>query len=368
MKPRFAALVLCTLVMLASTVLPFQRSFAAPPSQVQVPTWVLKLLTLKAACTSNTGVNLQKASEVNDLPEFWTFTLNFRVGKAGQWLGCLQFYFRDPAKGTGEVFVGNLYTAVLVPCYTAGGNVIKKSSGTTRYAHFDGGYIKCELDLKQLLKELVEAPDFYQKMSDHLGFSYRVAANIKAHATSSQGFAQDNNLHTYPYFATVIGLGGAKLTAKSRNPLVYYMSHEVGTRLSEDAGGFAFWLPAVDNSNFSYEVFLHSQKFMPNPGACDFNPLVNENAITYVQVDFGQNGNQETAIQFCQGTNSSSPCKQMLQDVCEPKDISPMVSSAKMPFYVGSSTLYIGYDPASTEAFKGDMYEVFIDPDSAAKR
>lgn len=368
MKRRFTTLVLCTLVVLASTMLPFRRSLAAPPAQVQVSAWVLRLLTLNAACASSTGVNLYQASEVNDLPEFWTFTLNFRVGTAGQWLGCLQFYFRDPAKGTNEVFVGNLFTAVLVPCYTAGGNVIKRTLGTSRYAHFDGGYIRCDLDLKQRLKELVEVPDFYKMMSNHLGFSYRVAATIKTHATSSQGFAQDNNLHTYPYFAAVIGLGSAELAANSPNPLVYYLPPQESTKISEDAGGFAFWLPSDDHSNFSYEVFLQSQKFSPNQGACDFNPIVNENATTYVQVDFGQPGNQKTPVQFCQGSNSSSPCEPTIQDVCEPKDISPAVSLAKMPFNVGSSTLYIGYDPASKETFKGDMYEVFIDPDSASKR
>ena len=387
MRRKLAMTCLCLFVVLSAMAVQRQPAVAAPllPVGLSLPAMLLR----QFACATRIAVELGKdgAYVQYEEPIFWTFNFSFFPGpKEGTWYGCLRFYFRDTQK---QAFVAFPASAVPILCVSSDtGNVVKKKIGQhaipsypkpdrslhpAYFGRFVGGYIKCEMNVKQSLAEVASSPGFARMLSS-LRLSKKDFEAATENATKETGFGS-KTVHQYGYFTTIAAVAGGNSLGgdNSLNPLVYYVPDPPDpSNLTKNGIGFA--IPAMDSSgNLAYRAALQGDTFLPENGNCLFT-LDTTGLYAWSQFDtfptttVGQQNtsNKKPSVSFA---HSDWDSELSLASVitCPSSEVEPPVTLDYVPFNVGPSTLYIGYDPSSGEVFKGDMYEVFFDPDSAVK-
>ncbi|MFN8489859.1 MAG: hypothetical protein U0350_19900 [Caldilineaceae bacterium] len=283
-----------------------------------------------SACIPITPFNTVRASDLypKEEPILWTFGINFNeLSPAGNPLGCLRLYQRNPLEGGEFVAVdkgGVLEGGILVDTC----QIVKRSapvSVTKGIATFTGGgYIQCEMDLREWVKKL-EVP---------LSASSVLTSELESFVITST--------HKYTNFTMVAALSINSIGSKLVSPIMHYEPSEGN--------------PVDFSVNFANGVVTAPVNKCVE-GVPPGYPLNRMGLWWYdLQIDRGY------PLQYHAHTTNGLPRVEMTCNAL-PEDAPPV----PIPFSIGPATLYIGYDPTKDEpigasAFDGSMKGVLIDP------
>lgn len=352
------------------------------------------------ACKTYMDVDLERAYRRFQQEVFWTFHVNFLTTDTPDIvLGCLRYYWRNNEAGA---FVGTLDSAAVIECKIVdndpqGTDVsgvqpqsaladipssdLKRQpdepSLPQRMAVFTGqAHVECPIDISATLSTLAGTPLLDQELGSLLP-----PGDASSVSTAIQGMILEPR-QVYGEFMAAAAVGVWEPAPQGANPFFVYEAEpdfplaadfapqyelDFALETGSAAAGFDPW-QQVYRATLARQTYWSTRN--PNSEAC----IVESGAASamYLWESFGQCASADLG-ECAPGAPADAVYLQFLRreiprgglTTCDVPP--PVIQTRSVPFWSGPAVIYIGFHPRTQETFTGELYEVWIDPDSSVK-
>jgi hypothetical protein len=342
-------------------------------------------------------VDLERAHRRFQDGVFWTFHTNFLPGETPDTvLGCLRYYWRNNEEQT---FVGELDSAVVVACTIVNNdpnssdasgvqpqtpNILIESSAQARpagdpslpqrMALFNGeAHVQCPIDISATLGALAAEPE-------QLGLDLLLPPSDEGAVLDAIASLIGENAHAYGEFMAAAAVGRLALPVEDAMPLFVY---EASADMPLDAGiqpvyelEFAVdplgGVSGLGDEELVSRATLAQGRYWGDPSQPACIVRANPPEGQYLWESFGQCATADDGECRSAPPGQATYLQLLSREVGQNTPIEctvpfEQVETQAAPFWSGPAVIFIGFHPRTQETFAGEMYEVWIDPDSSVR-